>query len=99
MFVTLFGIVILVRLMHPLKASLPMPVTLSGIMYFEQSLFSGYLMRYVASLEKRTPSIELYAVFPSDTSMLVRCLQWLKTLCQILVTLSGIVMCVRLSHR
>ena len=76
--VTLFGIVMLVKLLQSSNAESPMLVTLSGIvMLVKLSQYSNALLPML--------------VTPSGIVMLVRLLQPLNALYSMLVTLSGIV--------
>ena len=74
MLVTLSGILIEVRLLQPMKAPEPMLVTPSGMAY-SFVLPAGQTSKSLPSLEKTTPSMDLYEGLPDVTEIEVRLLQ------------------------
>lgn len=81
--VTLLGMVIEVRLLHPWKAPVPMEITLFGITVFLQPNLNLFDAVTIIALQL---SRESYIVLPLSTLMEVRPLQPSKALSPIVVT-------------
>ena len=90
--VTLLGMVMEVRLLHPWKAPCPMEVTLLGIIVFLQPDFNVFDAVSIIALQL---SRESYFVLPLSTLMEVRPLQPAKAYSPMEITLLGMVMEVR----
>ena len=84
-----------VKPLQPLKASLPMEVTLLGITVFRQPTISVFVAVSIMALQL---SLLSYAVFPDSTTMEVKPLQLLKALSPMEVTELGIVTEVKPRH-
>ena len=95
MLVTLFGIVIEVRVLQPENAELPMQVTVLGMAVFLNPHTKVFDSVSIIALELFLLS---YFLFPFSTITDVRLEQSRKTLHAILVTLLGIVTEVRVVH-
>ena len=96
MLVTLLGMVMLVSPAAPLIAEASMLVTLLG-MVKETSVFpTRNCIKVVLFLLYNTPFYEVYALFSAATFIAVRLLHLEKALFPMMVTLSDMVMLVRL---
>jgi hypothetical protein len=74
--VTLSGMVIDVRLLHPLKALFPIDVTLSGMI--TDTIFILFSrLRTSEALIDLTPSVKIKR--PFSNSMMLVCLDWMLT--------------------
>ena len=93
MIVTLLGMVIEVKLLHPANALSPMLVTLLGMFVFEQPLSKVLVSVSIIALQLFRLS---YTLFPFSTVIKVKLLQPENAELPMLVTLLGMVIEVKL---